>query len=121
MSDGKELVPIHSELFSVQAEAAEHQSENTKLVGIAEQVHRLHPDAVMVRDRGGDRDTILGPLVRAGIRFVVRGMARAATAIDRRSILCNPLLLSITRTPNTYRSLAYPLSDAILMNVLATE
>ena len=50
-------------------------------MGIAEQVHRLHPDAVMVRDRRGDRDTILGPLVRAGIRFVVRGMSSATEAL----------------------------------------
>ena len=74
MSDGEELLPVHSELFSVEAEAAEHQSENKKLVGIAERVHQVHPDAIMVMDRGGDRNTILEPLLRAGIPFVVRGM-----------------------------------------------
>lgn len=75
MSDGKELVPIHSELFSVEAEAADHQSENKKLVGIAERIHRMNPDAIMVLDRGGDRNTILEPFLRAGIPLVVRGMS----------------------------------------------
>jgi len=75
MSDGKELLPVHSELFSVEAEAADHQSENTKLVGIAERVHGMHPGAIMVLDRGGDRNTILEPLLGAGIPFVVRGMS----------------------------------------------
>ena len=82
MSDGKELLPDHSELFSVEAEAAEHQSENKKLVGIAERVHEPHPDAIMVLDRGGDRETILEPFLRVGIPFVVREMPSRNLRLD---------------------------------------
>lgn len=74
MSDRNQLIPVHSELFSVNAEAADRQSENRKLVGIAERVHQVHPEAVMVLDRGGDRNTILEPFLHGNIPFVVRGM-----------------------------------------------
>jgi len=75
MSDGNDLLPVHSELFSVTQEAHDHQSENRKLVEAATRLHAVNPAAVMVIDRGGDRETIIEPLFAGGISFIIRGMS----------------------------------------------
>lgn len=75
MSDGEQLLPVHGELFSVQKEGSQHQSENTKMVALAARIHQMNPDAIMVIDRGGDRETVMEPLLEQAIPFVIRGMS----------------------------------------------
>lgn len=75
MSDGTDLLPVHSELFSVTQEAHDHQSENRKLVEMATRMHQRNPEGIAVIDRGGDRGTIIEPLFAAGVPFIIRGMS----------------------------------------------
>jgi len=81
MSDGDKLLPVHSELFSIEHENGylsrsgnqRRVSENLKILGIAKTIHAINKKAIMVLDRGGDRRNILVPFLKAGIYFIVRG------------------------------------------------
>ena len=73
MADGDEIVPVYSEIYSLNHEGKAHVSENSKLLGITDRVHKIHPEAMYVLDRGGDRTEIIVPLHNDGKRFVIRG------------------------------------------------
>jgi len=70
MADGSGIVPVYSEIYSLDYEG--RVSENGKIIRVTEMVHEVHPEAVYVLDRGGDRSVIFAALLDGGKRFVVR-------------------------------------------------
>jgi len=67
---GTAIVPAYSELFSHTAEVT---SENLKIHAAVEQViPYCAPDAIAVFDRGGDREKLLIPHLKADRQFIVR-------------------------------------------------
>jgi len=73
MVDAGEIAPIYSELYSLEYEAHEMVSENTKLLNAMEWVHEVHPEATFVIDRGGDRGTLYQWFLKEKAPFIVRG------------------------------------------------
>jgi hypothetical protein len=73
MSDGDGVMPVCSELYSLEHEAHELVSENSKLLEAMEWVHAVHPSARFVLDRGGDRGKLYEWFLREKVPFIVRG------------------------------------------------
>jgi hypothetical protein len=73
MVDTLGIVPVYSELYSLDQEGKEQASENKKLLEAMEWVHVVHPGARMVLDRGGDRGTLYEWFLREKVPFIVRG------------------------------------------------
>jgi len=73
MADAGGIVPVYSELYSLEQEVHEFVSENTKLLEAMEWVHEVHPDARFVIDRGGDRGILYEWFIREKVSFIVRG------------------------------------------------
>jgi len=53
-------------------EGQEHTSENSKIVAISDLVDSLHPGAIHVLDRGGDRSNIIDCFTADRKLFVIR-------------------------------------------------
>jgi hypothetical protein len=67
---GSSIVPIYSELYSMKKEST---SENKKILESIDRVNeQSRPDAIYVLDRGGDRRSIISPLLTKGRHFIVR-------------------------------------------------
>ena len=82
MADDAGLVPVYSEVYSIDRERT---SENTKLLAHVRTVDAVHPDAVYVLDRGGDRAMLLDSMCAAGRRFIIRGQAQRSLRLHRSS------------------------------------
>ena len=69
-SSGALIVPAYSELYSLEEESS---SENAKLLSAIERVSDVvDNDAIWVDDRGGDRKSLMSPLLSAGRQFIIR-------------------------------------------------
>jgi len=85
MADETGILPVYSELYSLEREGKEHASENKKLLAVTNLVRAEHPEAVYVFDRGGDRSEIINPLVADGKAFVIRGQGQRSLRLHRDS------------------------------------
>lgn len=82
MADRDGLLPIYSELYSSELE---QQSENQKIIGIVRKVGEVHPEAVFVVDRGGDRGKLFDAFLKSEKRFIIRGMDQRSLGVRQGS------------------------------------
>jgi hypothetical protein len=67
---GALIVPAYSELYSLEEESS---SENVKLLSAIKRVSDVvGNDSIWVDDRGGDRNSLMNPLLSAGRQFIIR-------------------------------------------------
>ena len=70
MVDRDGCLPFYSELYSLEWERT---GENHKILEAIEMIRRVHPEAVIVIDRGGDRRILLESLIASQMQFTIRG------------------------------------------------
>lgn len=70
MVDRNGCLPVYSELYSLDWERT---GENKKILDAIAMIHRVHPGAIVVLDRGGDRGTIMEELIKMERSFIIRG------------------------------------------------
>lgn len=63
------IYPLYSELYSIKEEIT---SENQRILEAMKTVNKNIPKGIWVLDRGGDRETIITPSLKAGYRFIIR-------------------------------------------------
>jgi hypothetical protein len=85
MADVEGIIPVYSEIYSLDHEGKDCVSENSKLLGITDMVHEVHPEAVYVIDRGGDRNEIMAPLHKDWKLFVIRGQEQRSLGLHKDS------------------------------------
>ena len=69
-SSGDLIVPAYSELYSLEEESS---SENAKLLSAIERVSDVvGNDCIWVDDCGGDRKSLMNPLLDDGRQFIIR-------------------------------------------------
>lgn len=107
MADGQEMLPVCSEIYGLDHEGRDHASENSKILALTDHVHALHPKAIYVLDRGGDRSELLTPLIEAGKRFVIRGQSQRSLGLHCDSAKKTNIkeIALKTRTSYAYKSL----------------
>ncbi len=76
MADDEGIVPVYSEVYGIDHEGRQLTSENTKILSAVRASAAVHPEAVFVFDRGGDRSVILDSMLSTGRRFIIRGQAQ---------------------------------------------
>ncbi len=107
MVDRTEILPVYSELYGLDYEGRDHTSENTKILAITEMVQGMHPEAINVLDRGGDRSEIITSLMVTGKRFVIRGQDQRSLVLHKDSDKKTNIkaIAEKTRTRHAYKSL----------------
>jgi hypothetical protein len=73
MVDREGCLPVYSEVYSLEWERT---GENKKILDAMAILRRIHPDAIIVFDRGGDRGTIINDLIAHQQQFIIRGQDR---------------------------------------------
>jgi len=82
--NGTEIVPLYQKLYS--AEAAEFTSENAEILAAIDLVRtQTQGRGIWTVDRGGDRKTLLEPLLDRQERFVIRSTGRRLV-MDRKNV-----------------------------------
>lgn len=76
MANKEDILPVHSDIYSLNQEAHNHVSEHTKIHEIIDMIHDIHPDAIYTIDRAGDGGAIITPLIDKNIKFVLRGQSK---------------------------------------------
>ncbi len=76
IADREEIYPMHGEIYSVEKEGHEQESENKKILRIADAIQEVNPDVIFVLDRGGDRITLERPFLESKKRFAIRGQGQ---------------------------------------------
>lgn len=106
MADATGLAPVYSEIYGLDYEGHAQVSENTKILAIPNLVHELHPDAIYVLDRGGDRSELIDEFILNGMSFVIRGQSQRSLTLHRDSdCLTNiRVIAERTRTNHAYQS-----------------
>jgi hypothetical protein len=85
MVNGEGIIPVCSEIYSLDHEGKDCVSENSKILGITDMVDEVHPEAVYVIDRGGDRTEIMGELIKDVKLFVIRGQEQRSLRLHKDS------------------------------------
>jgi len=106
MADDEGILPVYSDIYSLEREATDHVSEHTKIEEITELMSTVHPDAIFVIDRGGDGETVLKPLIRDEKKFVIRGQSSRSLRlhIDSAKTTNIKKIAENTKTPYLYKS-----------------
>lgn len=82
--NGTEIVPLYQKLYS--AEAAEFTSENAEILAAIDVVRtQTQGRGIWTVDRGGDRKTLLEPLLDRRERFVIRSTGKRLV-VDRKNV-----------------------------------
>lgn len=107
MADDSGILPVYSEIYGIACEGREHVSENTKILAVTDLVHEVHPEAIYVLDRGGDRSCILDALIEDKKQFVIRGQAQRSLMLHKDSGKLTNIedIAKNTRTSQAYKSL----------------
>jgi hypothetical protein len=107
MADDTGILPVYSEIYGLDYEGREHTSENSKILEITDLVHALHPNAVYVLDRGGDRSSIIDSLIEDGKWFVIRGQDQRSLRLHQDSEKETNIkdIAKKTKTNHAYKSL----------------
>jgi len=107
MVDRSELLPVYSEIYGLENEGRDHTSENTKIMALTELVQGIHPEAIYVLDRGGDRSEIITPLIVTEKQFVIRGQDQRSLGLHKDSDKKTNIraIAQKTRTRHAYKSL----------------
>ena len=107
MADTSGILPLYSEIYGLDHEGQEHMSENSKILEITDLVYTLHPEAINVLDRGGDRSSIIDCFIADGKLFVIRGQNQRSLRLNQDSKKLTNIkeIAKKTRTSHTYKSL----------------
>ena len=107
MADASGILPLYSEIYGLDHEGQEHTSENSKILEITDLVHALHPEAIHVLDRGGNRSVIIDAFTADGKLFVIRGQDQRSLRLHRDSKKLTNIkdIAKRTRTDHAYKSL----------------
>jgi hypothetical protein len=85
MADKKEISPVHGEIYSVEREGHNQESENKKILRIIDRVYGINPDTIFVIDRGGDRIKLERPMLKDNKRFIIRGQGQRSLRLHKDS------------------------------------
>ena len=107
MVGGNELIPVSSEIYSLDHEGTDHMSENKKILAITERVHEIHSEAIYVLDRGGDRLQLLRPLLEDEKRFIIRSQGLRSLRVHRDSTRLHNIKEIANRTKPSYTFKSY--------------
>ncbi len=107
MADRSGLLPVYSEIYGLDYEGHDQVSENTKILEIPRLVHELHPDAIYVLDRGGDRSELIDALIENRQSFVIRGQSQRSLKLHTDSAHATNIavIAKRVRTNHAYQSL----------------
>ena len=107
MADASGILPVYSEIYGLDHEGREHTSENSKILAITDLVYALHPEAIYVLDRGGDRSSIIDCFIADGKQFVIRGQNQRSLRLHKDSKKLTNIedIAKKTRTSHAYKSL----------------
>jgi hypothetical protein len=107
MADRTGILPVYSELYSLDYEGREHASENSKIDGVVDEVSKVHPDVIYVLDRGGDRSKILDNFIYEDKKFVIRGQDQRSLGLhsDSNKLTNIKEIAKRTKTNHAYKSL----------------
>ncbi len=106
MVSEKEMLPVYSDIYSLDQEAKDHVSENTKINEICDMIHAIHPDVIVAIDRAGDAATIIGPLIENNRIFVVRGQSTRSLRLHTDSTKTTNIkeIAKRVKTPLSFKS-----------------
>jgi len=106
MADGADIVPVYSEIYGLEHEVQDRVSENTKILGIMNLVRKIHPDAIYVLDRGGDRSVLMDDCIKYEMQFVIRCQSLRSLGLHRDSGHLTNIkkIAKRVRTEHAYRS-----------------
>jgi len=107
MADESGILPVYSEIYSLDREGRDQVSENSKILAVTDKVHALHQEAVYVLDRGGDRSSILDSYIADGKLFVIRGQNQRSLRLhkDSKKVTNIEDIAKRTRRGHAYKSL----------------
>ena len=103
MADVEGILPVFSELYSLDYEGKEHTSENSKILGITDRIYEVNKEAVFVIDRGGDRTKLIKPMLRDGKNFVIRGDDKRSLRLHTDSGKATNIEVIARRTKTLYQ------------------
>ena len=106
MVDKSGILPVYTEIYGLDHEGRYHTSENMKILAITGLVQGMHPDAVYVLDRGGDRSEIITSLAGDGKLFVIRGQDQRSLRLHKDSKKATNIE-ERTRPSYSYKSLLH--------------
>ena len=106
MVNEKEILPVYSDIYSLDEEANNHVSEHTKIHEISDMIHAIHPDVIIAIDRAGDGGTILYPLIEKNRLFVIRGQSTRSLRLHADSSKTTNIkaIAKNTKTPLSFKS-----------------
>lgn len=106
MADDEEILPVYGDIYSLGHEAKDHVSEHTKIHDITDMVYEINPDMIYIIDRGGDGETVLGPMINDNKRFVIRGQSTRSLRLHIDSSKAKNIkeIAQRTKTPYSYKS-----------------
>jgi len=72
-ADGKDLVPVYSEIYSNRLDADYSVSENRKIINVVKDMSKItNSEQILVIDRGGDRRVLINEFIRLKQSFIIR-------------------------------------------------
>jgi len=106
MVNDKEILPVYNDIYSLNKEAQEHVSQNTKIHDITNMVYKIKPDTIFVIDRGGDGGNILNPMIKEKKKFVIRGQNQRSLRLHKDSVKATNIkeIAERAKTPFTFKS-----------------
>jgi len=106
MANDEEILPVFGDIYSLEQEAKDHVSEHTKIQEITDMVYEINPEVIFIIDRGGDGETVLGPMINDKKKFVIRGQSTRSLRfhIDSAKATNIKVIAQNTKTPYTYKS-----------------
>ena len=106
MVNDEEILPVYSDIYSLDREAKDHVSENTKIHDITNMVYEINPDTIFVIDRGGDSENVINPMLKTEKKFVIRGQSQRSLRLHKDSVKTTNIkeIAQRTKTPFTFKS-----------------
>lgn len=106
MADDEEILPVYGDIYSLEYEAKDHVSENTKIHDITDMVYEINPYVIFIIDRGGDGVTVLDPMINKDKKFVIRGQSTRNLRLHRDSSKATNIkeIAQSSKTPLQFKS-----------------
>jgi len=106
MANEERILPFYTDIYSLNREAREHVSQNTKIHDITDMVKDINPEVIFVIDRGGDGGNILDPMIKGKKKFVIRGQDQRLLRLHKDSVKATNIkeIAQRTKTPFTFKS-----------------
>lgn len=102
MADISGIVPVYSELYSLEYEGRDCMSENSKILAITDLVHEVHPSVIYVLDRGGDRSSLIDCFIEDRKQVVIRGQVQRSLRLHVDSMKETNIEVIAKKTTTSY-------------------